>query len=384
MKLVLTLLCCIVLSQNASGQSSAPGTSEFDEHTRKGIDFVYNLEFENASREFDALVQLKPGHPAGHFFLAMVQWWQILIDIDNDQYDEKFHDALDGVVDLCDEMLEVNENDVTALFFKGGAIGFKGRLNAHRSEWLAAANAGRKALPIVQDASALDPNNYDILLGSGIYNYYAEVIPQEYAFVKPLLLFVPNGDKKKGIEQLTAAAERGKYASVEASYFLMQIYHQFERDFSKALGIAQTLNARFPANMLFHKYLGRCYVSLGNWPKVHEVFGEISARARKDQRGYNVNTEREAEYYLALYEMSQRAHDKALAHFYRCDELSRQIDTEEVSGFMVMTNLKVGNIYDVQMKRESAVEQYKKVLGMREHKDSHKQAQQFLLKPFIQ
>ncbi len=379
-----SLLCILVTVQIGFSQTPMPVTDKFDEHTRKGIDFVYNLEFENATREFNTLVQLQPKHPAGHFFLAMVQWWQILIDIDNEQYDEQFHDALDNVIDLCDEMLEKNENDVTALFFKGGSIGFKGRLNAHRNEWLAAANAGRKALPIVQEASTLDPDNFDILLGSGIYNYYAEVVPEEYPFVKPLLLFVPRGDKKKGIEQLTAAAEKGKYASIESWYFLMQIYYQFEKDYSKALGIAQTLNARFPANMLFHKYLGRGYVSVANWSRVQEVFGEIVSRARKGQRGYTANVEREAEYYLALHDMTMRRLDEALTHFYRCDELSRQLDSEEASGFMVMTNLKVGNIYDLQTKRDLAVAQYRKVLQMREYKDSHKLAEQYMNTPFVQ
>ena len=81
----------------------------------------------------------------------------------------------------------------------------------------------------------MDPHNSDILLGTGIYNYYAEVIPNEYPFVKPLLLFIPSGDKKKGIEQLRLAAARARYASIETSYFLMQICYSYERDYPKAL-----------------------------------------------------------------------------------------------------------------------------------------------------
>lgn len=377
--LVFLVLVNVVASAAAQPQSEA----DFDSHTKKGIEYVYNLEFENAEREFTVLVQQKPKHPAGYFFLAMVQWWRILIDIENESLDDQFHDALDNVIDVCDEMLDKNPDDVTALFFKGGAIGFHGRLNAHRSQWLAAANAGRKALPIVQDASSLDPNNYDILLGTGIYNYYAEVIPKEYPFVKPLTLFVPRGDKKKGIEQLTAASEKGMYAGVEATYFLMQLYYQFERDYAKALSLAVKLNERFPNNMLFHKYLGRCYVSLGNWDKVKSVFEEVSQRCRNRQLGYGPPTERESEYYLGLYDLTFHSYDSALKHFYRADELSRTIDKDEPSGFMVLTNLKVGNIYDLQSRRDLAMAQYRKVLDMAEYKDSHKQAEQFLKAPFV-
>ncbi len=355
---------------------------ETETKIQQGIEYVYNLEFEKAERQFREIIQAQPPNPAGYFFLAMVTWWKILIDIDNQQYDEQFYDSLDNVVDLCDDILDKNDNDVTALFFKGGAIGFKGRLKAHRSSWLDAANAGRRALPIVQEASALDPKNYDVLLGSGIYNYYAEVVPQEYPFVKPLLLFVPPGDKAKGIQQIKTAAEKGKYAGIESSYFLMQIYHQFEKDYAKALELATKLHARFPNNMLFHKYLGRCYVSMGNWEKVKEEFGEILARSKKNQRGYGASVEREAEYYLGMYDMTMNAPETALKHFYRCDELSRSLDKDGPSGFMVLANVKIGNIYDLAGKRDLALTQYRKVLDMKEYKDSHLQAKQYLSSPY--
>jgi tetratricopeptide (TPR) repeat protein len=329
-------------------------------------------------------VELKPEHPAGHFFLAMVQWWKILIDIENEEHDDKFHESLDRVIDLCDKMLRRNENDVTALFFKGGAIGFQGRLETHRSQWLAAANAGRKALPIVQQAAALDPGNHDIQLGMGIYNYYAEVVPREYPFVKPLLMFVPSGDRLKGIEQLRLASEKGKYASIEATYFLMQIYYQFEKNYTLALELGRRLHERFPNNMLFHRYLGRCLVSTSSWAEVQQVFGDIAARARRGQRGYTPSIEREAAYYLGLCEMNNRLYDAALRHFYRCDELSRGLDRDEPSGFMVMANLKAGNIYDVQGKRTLAVEQYRKVLEMKEYLGSRRLAEQFIQTPFMQ
>jgi hypothetical protein len=373
----------VLLLVSALSTSFAQSPSaDFDANVKKGIEQVYNLEFENADKTFGELAQAQPNHPAGHFFLAMVTWWRILIDIENEQYDEQFFDALDHVIDLCDDLLDKNENDVTALFFKGGAIGFKGRLKAHRSSWFDAANAGRKALPIVQDAYALDPKNHDILLGTGIYNYYAEVIPNEYPFVKPLLLFVPPGDRAKGLQQIKSAADKGKYANIESTYFLMQIYYHYEKDYQKALDLALSLTTRFPNNMLFHKYLGRCYVVLGNWQKVHEVWHEIAARCKRSQRGYGTNVQREAEYYLGLYDMNVNALESALKHFFRCDELSRKIDKDGPSGFMVLANIKVGNIYDALAKRDLAVASYKKVLAMREYKDSHSQAQNFINAPY--
>jgi tetratricopeptide (TPR) repeat protein len=376
------MLGALVLCVFAVSHAQVPRDSLYEATVQRGILEVYNLEFEKAERDFSVLVSLRPQHPAGHFFRAMITWWRITIDMDNRQYDDQFFVELDVVVRLCDSLLEVNPNDVDAIFFKGGAIGFEGRLRFHRDDWLAAANAGRKALPLVQQASELDPRNYDILLGTGIYNYYAEVIPNEYPFVKPLLLFIPSGDKKKGIEQLRLAAARARYASVETSYFLMQIYYSYERDYPKALEIARSLHERFPNNMIFHKYVGRCHVVMGNWQAAEETFREIGDRVQKSYRGYTPAVEREAIYYLGLCAMNGRRFDFALQEWYRCDTLSRQLDVREPSGFMVMANLRIGMIYDLQGKRELAVQQYEKVRNMKEYKDSLVQAEKYLKTPY--
>lgn len=375
-------LLLLALALLAGPALRAQTDAAFDSVARLGIERVYNLEFERAEEDFRILVRMRPAHPAGHFFLAMVDWWRILINLEDERHDERFLSALDRVVDLCDSLLDVRENDVTAIFFKGGAIGFQGRLLFHRDDYLAAANAGRKALPLVQEATALDPKNYDILLGSGIYNYYAEVIPEQYPFVKPLILFIPPGDKKKGLEQLTLASERATYASVEATYFLLQVYYFHERDYEKALGIARSLHARFPDNMMFHRYVGRALVSMGNWEQATTVFEEIRSRAESAQRGYGPAIEREAVYYIATNDMQSQRYDEALTAFYRCDELSRGLDRKEASGYMSLANLKIGMIYDLQGKRSLAIGQYKKVMDMKEFRDSHEQADRYIGNPY--
>lgn len=356
----------------------------FDAHVRRGIDHVYNLSFDSARMEFQKVVQLKPDHPAGHFFLAMVEWWQIIIDIDNTEKDENFYSMLEKVIGVCDRRLDRNENDVTALFFEGGSIGFRGRLRAHREEWLRAANDGRLALPMVQQAYSLAPNNDDILLGIGIYNYYAEVIPQEYPFVRPLMVFFPKGDKRKGIEQLQRAAEKAKYAEIEASYFLLQLLYNYEKNYVKALPLAHKLHAKFPNNPLFHRYVGRCYAALGMWSEMKREFDDILHLVQNKQLGYSLALEREAEYYLGLYEMAFNQQDAALSHFLRCDELSRALDRDGPSGFMTMANLKMGMIFDLQAKRAGAQQQYEKVLKMDDYQDSHRIAEQYLSKPYGQ
>jgi tetratricopeptide (TPR) repeat protein len=312
----------------------------------------------------------------------MVDWWKIVSDLDNTSRDDAFLSKLDKVIDLCDEILDKNENNITAMFYKGGALGFQGRLHGNREDWIKAANAGRNALPIVQETYKLAPTNNDVLFGIGIYNYYAAVIPEQYPFVKPFMFFFPSGDKTKGIAQLRQASEKAVYAKTEATYFQLQLLFNFEKQYQEALPLAQKLNMKYPNNVLFHRYVGRCYAALGNWQAMEEVFGSIIDKIEKKYPGYDAIVEREARYYLGLRKMESQTYDKALEQLYRCDELSRSLDGEKFTGFMVLANLKIGMIYDIQGKRDLAITQYDKVLKMKNFQNAHSQAEQYKKSPY--
>ena len=344
--------------------------------------YVYNLSFDSARAEFKIVTRSQPEHPAGYFFLAMVEWWRIITDIENRSRDDKFIRMLDRVIDLAEKRLDKDENDITGLFFKGGALGYQGRLYGNREDWLRAANCGREALPIVQKAYKLAPFNNDVLLGIGIYNYYVAIVPEIYPWVKPLMLFFPKGEKAKGLEQLRTAAGNARYANIEAMYFLMQVYHNFERSYPEAMDIADELHKMFPNNVIFHKYVGRCLGSLGKWNESQHAYNQILRRVAEKQPGYDRNAERESNFYLGLADMNFEKLDPALQYFYRSDELSRILDVKDNSWIMVIANLKIGMIYDMQGKRDLALLQYNKILDMKEYQDSHKLAKQYSKSPY--
>lgn len=377
---VYLLLSLCVLSSELMAQWKLDDQTE--QRIQRGIDYIYNIEFEKADREFAEVIKTYPDHPVGYFFQAMTGWWRILSDFENESLDGQFNEMLEHVIELCDKRLEKDKSDITALFFKGGSIGFRGRLRANRGKWLGAANDAIVALPIVRKAHQLDPNNFDILLGVGIYNYYAEVIPQQYPIIKPVMLFLPSGDRKKGLEELQQAANSGKYAQTEAKYFLLQSHFTYEKRYDVALKYAQELHQKYPRNPLFHRYHGRSLVSLGYWADAFMEFTNVLNRFLARQEGYDDPYGREAYYYTGKFHFMSGEFDRALQEFYRCDELSRKLDKDGASGFMSMANLTIGMIYDVQKKRPLALEQYRKVLRMKEYESTHKEARRYLDQPY--
>lgn len=364
-------------------QQQSNAQSDFELRIKKGIDYIYNIQFDSAEVTFKKLMLDYPESPAGRFFLAMIDWWKIAIDPDNESLDEIFFEKLEDVIYHCDQILKKDEKNLDAIFFKGGAIGFRGRLRALRDSWIKAADDGREALPLLQLAWSIDSTNYDILFGMGIYNYFAEVIPEQYPYIKPLMIFFPKGNKELGIQQLKTAAEKAKYASTESKYFLLTLYYHFEEDIYQARKYAQELHQIYPMNPIFHCYLGRTYIRYGDYENASKIFSEIFERSKMNFSGYTKNAMREASYYIGMNFRLKGMYDSSAYYFQKCLDISKEIDTKgNESGFQTSAALNLGIVHDLMNKREEAIEFYNYVLSIKDWGDSHSSAKKYLNSPY--
>ena len=370
-----TVLIILIFSIHSFAQNS-----DFDSRVNEGIKQIYNIKFTEAEKTFRSVMADYPEHPASRFFLAMIDWWKILLDPDNESYDEIFFQKLEDVIYQCDQLLDKNPKDVDALFFKGGSIGFRGRLRAFRESWLKSADDGREALPIVEEAASLDPNNMDVQLGFGIYNYYAEVIPNENPLIKPLMIFFPDGDKEKGIKQLKNTAFNGKFAKYEARYFLMTLYYRYENNATIADDYAKLLLDDFPDNPVFEKWRGRIAVRRGDYFLADSVFRSVLLKADKNYFGYNrPNSLREAVYYVGNNLKNNGQLDSAKIYFDKCITESKKIDKEgEESGFQVNAILYLARMAETLNKKDEAIKYYEELLNIRDYGNSHSIAENSL------
>ncbi|MCS7014283.1 MAG: tetratricopeptide repeat protein [Chloroherpetonaceae bacterium] len=383
--ILLWLLCWLILPQaNAQieRRTIAPDPiKQYSEQVLQGIDLIYNLEFEKAERIFSEIRNKDPKSPIGHFFLGMTLWWKMMLDIDNTQYDDEFCSYMEKTIEVCEERLERNSEDIEALFFKCGSLGFRGRLRANRESWLKAASDGKDALPIVNKLQKLDKDNYDILFGLGLYNYYAEVIPEKIPAVRPLALLFPKGDKLKGIRQLELASEKSRYARSESLYFLLQIYYVYEKDYLKAIEYARRLYQKYPRNVVFHTFLGRALASGGYWHEAEAVYSDVLQKCQSGVEHYNERAAREAHFHLGVAMMNSRRIAQAYTHFKQAEALSKKIDREP-SPYQALTMLRLGMIYDLRGDHATAVTHYKKVLEMKDYQNSHQLAKTYIDRPF--
>lgn len=365
-----------------------------DAKVRGGFDALYNLRYEQADSLFSDLTRTQPDHPAGFFLLALVDWWRIVPNLDDnvrlERYSDSFHARLDNVIEISDVRLESNPKDIVGLFFKGAALGYQARLKilnstgtAALTQWPSAALDGKEALDILRDAQALAPGNSDILLGSGLFMYMSAALPEQYPAARPVLGFLPPGDRQIGLNMLRISAKKAAYASVEAKYALLEVLHGFEKNYSEALGIAQELNAKYPGNPVFYRYLAKSYYMTSDFVNADTAYSTIIRRVLAREKGYEMTMARQALYYLGDIRMRTGSFESSAKHFQQAIEQSKRLDASEETSWRVLSVLKLGQVYDLLGRRPEALKQYREVLDLDDHGSSHQKAREFLAKPYV-
>lgn len=347
-----------------------------------GINDVYNIKFDSAEIKFKQYILENPKDPAGYFFSGMIIWWKINLNKNDEIYDNIFIQKARETIRICDEILDKNPRDFSALFFKGGIIGYRGLIKSLRNSWLQAAEDGKHALNLLQEAIEIEPSNKDALLGIGIYNYFAEFVPEKYPLIKPLMIIFPSGDKVKGLLQIKESSINAVYAKTESIYILAYINLMYEKNFAEAEIYSKQLIDLYPDNPIFEKYLYSSYTGQGKYVESLTGWEKIIAKSNENKVGYNnKGLLRESYYYCALSNLKLGEFDKTKEYLDKCETLNNEIDNEDTS-FKVFTILMKGMLFDKLDKREEAVLCYKRVLDMKNFSNSHDEAEKLLERPY--
>ena len=232
------------------------------------INAMYNFDFEESSRLYRELRFRYPDHPLSYFLSGLNMWWRIMPDEDNERFDKRFLFFMDTTIAIAEPMLENEDTRIEGAFFLAAAYGFKGRLYSNRRSWTKAALAGRNALnniEICKEESYLSP---ELLFGEALYNFYSVWIPENYGFLKPIMMFFPKGDKELGLDQLREVSRFAFYTRIEGQVFLMRILATEYHNYTEALQIAEYLHNRYPNNPIFHRYYVRYLYSVHRYSKV--------------------------------------------------------------------------------------------------------------------
>ena len=230
---------------------AAPAQAALTEGPRLAA--VYDTILQARFDRIDAqLTQTCPPAPEGacKALSAVSVWWQVLLDPEGRLLDGRLKD-LSAAAILANEAWTLREPQrAEAWFYLAGSYAPLVQWRVLRGERLAAARDGKKIKDALERALELDPGLHDAYFGLGLYHYYADVAP---AAVKILrwFLFLPGGDRVKGLREMLQARQQGELLKGEADYQIHLIYLWYEQKPAQAIGLLEALDARYPTNPLF-------------------------------------------------------------------------------------------------------------------------------------
>ncbi len=298
-KLAGALLICISLSLSNPGVAAELEQPEIRSRVLDGLSRLYNGYYRDAEEIFTELERQLADSPLPRLLLAEVYWWQLFTHNGNLRALGKL-DFLDGAVGGHDAKLKQNiaiaigraekrlksgGESAENYFYVGMGYGLRARLESARGNGLAAARSAKKMKANLEKCLALDPDFHDARAGLGAYNYYVDALP---AIIKPLrfVMFLPAGDREKGIEELKLTLRNGSLCQVGASFYLICIYLG-KGALKEALELASDLRARYPDNPVFYLIEAEAYRRVGDQARAAELSAKALDLARVKHKGYD-------------------------------------------------------------------------------------------------
>ena len=346
----------------------------------KGIYLIYDHGFPEAEGIFRAVIARAPDLPAGYFYLAMVSWSRLATGFWSPGNVGEFKERLDTAIEKAERRIEDTGGNSSDFLYLGGALGFKGRFELMKGRWMSSYFLARDAIDALKICQKLDPNNKDVLLGLGTFDYYTDRLSGFLKFLTSFLLY--KGNMKRGLERLNIAAREAQFSSIETKSILLHIYLFLEQDFEKALPLSLELSNKFKNNPHFQLLKGVAYIRMNREEMYRKTVNELLQKGLASKEGLSAAMwKRRARYLELIHDLYHGNYSRARE---KIDLLLASADPEHDPAMIAWPILKKGMICDLEGNRNEAKKYYDQVLHMENASGAQFFAERYLKEPLKQ
>ncbi len=348
------------------------------------IEYIFEENYSSADSVCQVLIDEYPGHPAGYFMKGIMYWRQGYFRNDYNKYNDITLSWLKKAEKIAKENIKQNPDDAIAFFFAGGAYGYEGSVYARRKSWLKTGRYAYKGIRSLEKSMQLDSSLYDIYYGSGLYHVLASHQPGAIKWIQKLLP-IPTGNSQMGLDYLKVAIEKGTFTNLAAQSALAMAYVYYEKKYQNAIELLNPLVKKYPRNLDFLTTLINAYfyrelsLHTNEWQPIAKRIKQV--RLIVKNKGLNFQRWWLHKFnFMEAYMQYMNGHyliAEAMLSAY-CEEYPDKGDSY-LTGLAYLT---LGKIYDLQGKRERAVESYKKVSKFERMGNEIQLARLFLSSPF--
>lgn len=327
---------------------------QFRPDAKAAVDSIYNFNFDGAEKALSSWKEEYPEHPLWMLMDGMKLWWDVLSDLEDTSGDEQLVTIMKKANYQAGKLLHQQSDHIDALLIQAIANGYIGRQYSNREEWVSSLNYARKAMNTYERLLELQPDMPDLKLAQGLKQYYAAYLPEAYPVVKTVSWFLPEGNKKEGLQLIREASEEAIFARAEAIYFLGNINYNYENDYAAAIPYFEELTKEYPRNNYYARILTKSYYQRHRYDKALQHIEKYLDRWQTDQLPYEKVLREELLTWKGRILEDRNRPDEALKQYQEAFDLGDELPNTSQRAFWVASGYLAGKILAEQQDVEEA------------------------------
>jgi len=348
---------------------------------KQGIEKIFNLEEKEGTAALLRGIDLDRDRPIGYSYLAMANLFFLETSFSNAEREKRQEELLRYAAEALakgEKRIEKDPKDGQAYFAMALAKISRIRWYISQKRFIPMAQEASQVWDYLEKAREEDPQNYDVYFAMGLLHFHLDHLPGFTRFFSTLLL--TSGDRKKGLEELEWAAQRGDMLKDLAKAELTSVYLNFEKKPQLALPYAKELKSKYPRNYNFAFGLGSVLAELKRSEEAFLVAGEIERGIKSGIPPYRPELAIRHQQLLGRIYFGKGDLARALGYFQNVTQDQERYNARSRAWAFV----RLGMIADLRQERKRAEEYYQKALEVEGGEGiAQAAARQYLKNPYV-
>lgn len=239
------LLSATVLGASSILEGAEPKVPDELSNWRDGLNLAWSGKPNAARALLLEIHRHAPDDVCGYYFPAMIDFDWALAGYDRATDPEHAQVLLDRAIEVGRKRVDAQPDDAAATYCLGAAYGTRSALRFDHGEHLGGAFDAKKTRSLMLGLLEDTPSCEDCRFWTGAYDYMSDTFPSIVKFLKTLL-FLPGGDRERGLKVLEEAALKGELERYHAFYILHVAYREIEHDTKNDQSVLDRWHAAFP------------------------------------------------------------------------------------------------------------------------------------------
>ncbi|MBL7068207.1 MAG: hypothetical protein ISS29_10220, partial [Candidatus Marinimicrobia bacterium] len=245
-----------------------------EEKVQEALKMMNRMQHEEAFRIFSEVRETEPYHPLAPLGTLANEW---IVNQEKFGYkagNKELINDIEGVITEYRKRMVIEPDNPELRYYLGLTMGLRARVQLSEKNWVGVLISGYKVIRYIKSSLEKSPDNPDIIIAFGVFNYYVGLSSGFMQIASWILQM--SGSKEDGLEQIQQAALEGNYSRYEARSLLAFIHLYLEGDYILAKRWASMLEKEFPENPYYSYLLAESELRTGN-PQIETHIDKISA-----------------------------------------------------------------------------------------------------------